>query len=94
MHDYKLAFDNEVEAKTKLSAIFGVNDDGELLTNGWGFTIDMIGHEPKPTGVIDEEGLPVMLPRNEYLVNVRTSDPVSELDKINRVVETPVREFQ
>lgn len=94
MHDYKLAFKNEVEAIKTLSKHFGTNEDGELKTSGFGFAVDMIGHEPHRTGKFDDDGNEITTPRVEYLVNVRTQDPNAELEKINRVVKTPVRVFQ
>ena len=98
MHDnyseYRLAFKNEAAAVKELSKHFGINDDSELNTSGFGFVVDMVGHEPHRTGEFDEDGNEITKPREEYLVNVRTQDPHAELEKINRVVKTPVREFQ
>ena len=96
MHDYntyKLAFDSELDAIKTLSEHFGTNESGALNTSGFGFAVDMIGHEPHKTGKFDEEGNEITTPRIEYLVNVRTQDPHAELEKINRVVKTPVRVF-
>jgi len=94
MHDYKLAFKNEAETIKILSVQFGVNKDGGLNTTGFGFAVDMIGHEPHRTGKFDDDGNEITTPRKEYLVNVRTQEPNDDLEKINRVVKTPVRVFQ
>lgn len=92
--EYRLAFKNEVAVVKELSKHFGTNDDGDLNISGFGFTVDMVGHEPHRTGEFDENGNETTTPRVEYLVNVRTQEPNSELDKLNRVVLTPVRVFQ
>lgn len=97
MHDYntyKLAFDSELDAIKALSEHFATNENGELNTSGFGFAVDMIGHEPHKTGKFDQKGNEITTPRIEYLVNVRTQEPNAELDKLNRVVLTPVRVFQ
>ena len=91
---YKLAFDSESDAVKTLSKHFGTNEYGVLNVSGWGFAVDMIGHEPHRTGEFDEDGNEITTPRSEYLVNVRTKEPNEELAKINRVVLTPVRVFQ
>jgi hypothetical protein len=94
MPDYKLAFKSESDAVKTLSNQFGRNDNGSLTVSDFGFVIDMIGHEPHRTGKFDDEGNEITTPRIEYLVNVRTQEPNAELDKLNRVVLTPVRVFQ
>lgn len=72
MHEYKLAFDSESDAIKTLSEQFGTNEDSALNTSGFGFAVDMIGHEPHKTGKFDNEGNEITTPRAEYLVNVRT----------------------
>jgi hypothetical protein len=51
----------------------------------------VIGLIYKPTGEVDTEGYPVMVPIEGYHVNVRSSEELPELEQYRAFPETPMR---
>lgn len=96
-YDYNLKAESESEMLDVLAKVFGVDDDGNLITSTISGDVILLPNLSEPTGVMltDNDGndCPEYIKLEGFHANARMRAPNKLLESISVQVETPLVKF-